>query len=69
MKFAAAFITALVSGALASPFPDPANLLQSREICNHPGECGWFESGQCEYHCDGYGGFQYMQDCGWARKR
>ncbi|RSL46487.1 hypothetical protein CEP54_013823 [Fusarium duplospermum] len=64
-----AFISALVAGALATPFPHGTNLVSPREVCNHPGECGWFESGQCEYHCDGYGGFQYMQSCGWGRKR
>lgn len=58
----------LATGVISSPHPDPMTLAQ-REVCNHPGECGWTESGQCEYHCDGYGGFQYMQSCGWARKR
>ncbi|PGH27774.1 hypothetical protein AJ80_00562 [Polytolypa hystricis UAMH7299] len=62
-------VAALSAGVLATPHPALNPLLQGREVCNHPGECGWFESGQCEYHCDGYGGFQYMQDCGWRRKR
>ncbi|KAF5018013.1 hypothetical protein F66182_10039 [Fusarium sp. NRRL 66182] len=70
MKTSVAYLlTFLAATVLATPFPDPSQLLSAREVCNHPGECGWFESGQCEYHCDGYGGFQYMQECGWGRKR
>jgi hypothetical protein len=70
MKFSliALAAAALASTALASPFPTPAELAE-RDTCNHPGHCGWFESGQCEYDCDGYGGFTKMQSCGWGRKR
>lgn len=72
----AVLLVSAFAGALASPTPEAGTssanrspLLGAREVCNHPGECGWFNSGQCEYHCDGYGGFQYMQSCGWLRKR
>jgi hypothetical protein len=61
------FVTALATTALASPYPEAG--LEERATCKHPGECGWTNSGQCEYHCDGYGGFDFMQDCGWKRKR
>lgn len=56
----------LIATIKASPNP---NTFVPREHCNHPGECGWFNSGQCGYHCDGYGGYEHMQSCGWVRKR
>lgn len=56
-------VTALAAAVAAIPaseaFPVPKEL-QVREQCFHPGECGWWKSGQCEYHCDGYGGFMYV---------
>ncbi|KAI5805672.1 hypothetical protein EDC01DRAFT_640036 [Geopyxis carbonaria] len=61
-------VTALAVSVLASPQAEGLKLAE-REVCNHPGPCSRTESGQCEYHCDGYGGFQYMQGCGWFRKR
>lgn len=61
-------VASFALSVLSSPHPDLTSLA-AREVCNHPGECSWTESGQCEYHCDGYDGFQYMQDCGWGRKR
>ena len=64
---AAAFTTSV----LGSPYPVPGLTtdLESRGQCYHPSECKWTNSGQCEYHCDGYGGFMYMQGCGLGRKR
>jgi len=43
--------TTLASPVNSSPNPKPADALASREVCYHPGECGWDQSGQCEYHC------------------
>jgi len=69
----ATFILALstvLSAVMASPHSlADSGLLVGREQCRHPGGCGWLNSGQCEEHCDGYGGFEYMQGCGWGRKR
>jgi hypothetical protein len=71
--FLASLATSVLSAPSAEPNQSPADVLPSglvtREQCFHPGECGWAQSGQCEYHCDGYGGFMYMQGCGWGRKR
>ena len=75
MKTSFALLLATAAAVLASPTPadtssaETGPLLVAREKCYHPGECGWTNSGQCEYHCDGYGGFMYMQGCGWGRKR
>ena len=66
----AAFTTAVVANPVsANPAHAVPRELQNREQCFHPSECKWTNSGQCEYHCDGYGGFMYMQGCGWGRKR
>lgn len=72
MKTSFAILLTAVAGVLASPTGTSSterSPLVAREQCFHPGECGWANSGQCEYHCDGYGGFMYMQGCGWGRKR
>ncbi|KAK4102841.1 hypothetical protein N658DRAFT_494903 [Parathielavia hyrcaniae] len=84
MKAAAILLLTTIAAAVtASPTPqtgdtaaaaavaerNPLEEIVQRATCKHPGECGWLNSGQCEYHCDGYGGFDFMQDCGWKRKR
>ncbi|ELQ38259.1 hypothetical protein MCOR27_004493 [Pyricularia oryzae] len=64
-----AAVTTITAAPATSPVEQPFANIVAREQCFHPGECGWTRSGQCEYHCDGYGGFMYMQGCGWGRKR
>ncbi|KAK3293840.1 uncharacterized protein B0H64DRAFT_442943 [Chaetomium fimeti] len=78
MKVNTFLVLTPLATVMASPTPqvgdttvserNPLEGIVQREICRHPGECGWFNSGQCEYHCDGYGGFDFMEDCGWKRK-
>ncbi|KAK4125186.1 hypothetical protein N657DRAFT_644023 [Parathielavia appendiculata] len=80
MKSAVFLLFTSIAAVMASPTPptgdattiaerNPLEEIVQRATCRHPGECGWFNSGQCEYHCDGYGGFDFMQGCGWKRKR
>ncbi|KAL2016692.1 hypothetical protein VTK56DRAFT_3194 [Thermocarpiscus australiensis] len=79
MKAAAILLFTSIAAVIASPTPavgettvverNPLEELVARAECKHPGPCGWLNSGQCEYQCDGYGGFKYMQGCGWGRKR
>jgi hypothetical protein len=71
MKSGILLLLTSLAAVMASPTPQDGETaaIVERATCKHPGECRWNNSGQCEYHCDGYGGFDFMQDCGWLRGR